>query len=153
MKQFEKRFITPLLAVLAMLAVAMFSGCSDDKPEVIVDRSQDKTYHEALAQTRAEQKKIAVRNANTTANMQRLIERARKALPAGATDEQVKAELENNPNKYPGWKRLYKRSLENKEKLEKNLADARAKVRARIQQEMADKKSVEEGRAKAARVK
>ncbi len=153
MKPFNKRFITPLFAVLAMFAVAMFSGCSDDKPEVITDRSKDKAYQQDLVESRKEQQKIAVRNADITMQMQRLIERARKALPAGATDEQVKAELDNNPKKYPAWKALYERSLDNKAKVEKSLADARAKVRERIQREKAAKESVKNGRAKAAAAK
>jgi hypothetical protein len=53
---------------------------------------------------------------------------ARKALPEGATDNQVVAEIEKNPQKYPSWKTLN----EQLEALEKEFKVAAIKARAEI---------------------
>ncbi len=42
--------------------------------------------------------------------MEELIAQARAALPDGATDEQIKIELDGNPELYPEWKELYSRA-------------------------------------------
>ncbi len=141
MRQLYRRFITPLFAVSAAITVALFSGCGDDKSNAATDRTKDEKYHNELTEIREKQKKIASGNSVVVAEMQKILERARKALPAGATDEQVLAEIGNNPDKYPGWKMFYERSLENKAAIERNLAEARAKVRARIHRERLEKKA------------
>ena len=62
----------------------------------------------------------------TVAQMEELVARARAALPKDATDEQVKQELESNPEKYPGWKALSSALVKANAELEKQMGTARA---------------------------
>ena len=67
-----------------------------------------------------------------------MLERARAALGAEATDEQVIAELDAHPAKYPGWREL-KEQLEQAERDRKQAyLKTREIVRARILKEAAD---------------
>jgi hypothetical protein len=70
--------------------------------------------------------------------MEKLVVRARKALPEGATDEQVRDELLNNPRKYPGWRELSRMLREHNAKAEKELEETRRLVAARIMKEQKD---------------
>jgi len=66
------------------------------------------------------------------------VARARKALPEGATDEQVRDELLNNPRKYSGWRELSIKLGELNAKAEKELEETRRLVAARIMKEQKD---------------
>jgi anti-sigma regulatory factor (Ser/Thr protein kinase) len=59
-----------------------------------------------LKELLGENKKIAIRRNQVLASMEKVKSIARKALPEGATDNQVVAEIEKNPQKYPSWKTL-----------------------------------------------
>ncbi len=129
-----------------MLVFAVLAGC-EKKREVYAVRGQDPAYQQELKGVADQKKRTARSYATLAAQMERLRARARAALPAGATDEQVEAELNANPAKYPGWKTLSAAFAEVKADTEKELADARRIVRRRIEKEAADRKAVAEGKA------
>ena len=76
--------------------------------------------------------------------MAQIRERAKKELPADATDEQVLAEIENNPRKYPAWRELVTALENNEEELKRNNAAAQATVRRRVLREVAEKTSAKQ---------
>ena len=128
------------IALVALVAVVC--GCekeqkpADEKP--VVPRSQDAAYTNALKQVQVKRKAIASRRREIVEQMEALVARARKALPEGATEEQIRNELLNNPRKYPGWRELSRMLRERNAKADKDLEDARRLVAARIRQEQAD---------------
>ena len=107
-----------------------------EKPAV--PRSQDAAYTNALKQVQVKRKAIASRRREVAEQMAALVARARKALPEGATEEQIRNELLNNPRKYPGWRELSRMLRERNAKADKDLEDARRLVAARIRQEQAE---------------
>lgn len=104
-------------------------------------------YRKTLHETRTRQNEQAAVRARIEPQLKELVARARAALPKDATDEQVRAELEANPEKYPGWKALSDALAKANANLEQEMARARATVRARILKEAADRRAVAEGRA------
>ena len=122
--------------------VAAVCGCekeqkpADEKPAV--PRSQDAAYTNALKQVQVKRNAIASRRREVVVQMEKLVARARKALPEGATEEQIRDELLNNPRKYPGWRELSRKLRELNALAEKELADTRRLVTARIRQEQND---------------
>jgi hypothetical protein len=75
--------------------------------------------------------------------MTALIERTRAALPEGASDEAVKAELDKSAE----WRELEAQNARLIGEIEKTLAQARETVRQRMLAEANDLKAVAEGRA------
>ena len=146
MKRQIKRALTPFAAAVLVLVFAALTGC-DDKPKVYTDRQQDPSYQKELKGTVESQKTLAKSQAKIAAQMERLVTRARAALPEGATDDEIRAELDGHPEKYPGWKTLSATFAEVNASMEKELANARSIVRRRIQKEAADRKAVAEGKA------
>ena len=138
--------IAPLATVAMMFGLTALCGC-EKKAEVYTTRGEDPSYQEALKQARVQQNAKSAVRARVVSQMQELIERARAALPKGASDEQVRAEIEGNPEKYPGWKALSAALTKANAGIEKEMAGARDVVRARILKEAADRKAVAEGRA------
>lgn len=128
------------IALVALVAVVC--GCekeqkpADGKPAV--PRSQDAAYTNALKQVQVKRKAIASRRREIVEQMEALVARARKALPEGATEEQIRNELLNNPRKYPGWSALSRALREENAYAEKELEEARRLVAARIMKEQKD---------------
>ena len=142
--------VVPLGAVLC--ACACLTGCGrDDSPAPAaassapqkkdVSRANDAAYQERLKGFREERQGSGKQRAKIESHMTLLRDRAKKALPEGATDAQVLAELENNPKKYPAWRELVTalKDIEAREK--QNLAAAQAAVRQRIGQEVAERRA------------
>jgi hypothetical protein len=134
--------------------VAVLSGCKRRQaPEgetpspalevVITNRMQDPVYRKALDDNRREQTRQAAERHVVVSQMEKLIAEARAALPPGADDEAVKAELEKRPE----WKALEEENARRVADIEKTLAAARETVRRRIEAEARDVKAVAEGRA------
>lgn len=146
MKRQIMRLLTPLATVALMLVFAALTGC-EKKPEVYTTRGEDPAYQKELEGTVASQKLLARRETKIAAQIARLEARARAALPEGATPEQVRAELDANPAKYPGWKDLSAESAKVEKAVEAELAEARRIVRRRIEKEAADRKAVAKGEA------
>lgn len=146
MKHWLVQSLAPFATVAVAVGIAALCGC-EKKPEVYTVRGEDPVYQNALRETHARQnEQAAVRN-RIEPQLKELVARARAALPKDATDEQVRAELEAHPEKYPGWKALSGALAKTNANLEREMACARATVRARILKEAADRRAVAEGRA------
>ena len=123
------------LAALAAVAVVLLwlRGCSRPAED---DRTKDSAYIQSLKDVREAQKPLVRARNQTVSEMEEVIARARQALPDGATDEAVKAELDGHPEKYPEWKGLNERIAADNAAIEGNLKDAQARVRARIMKQL-----------------
>ena len=73
--------------------------------------------------------------AKIESRMAELREYAKQALPSGATEEQVRAELDGNPRKYPGWRELVAAMESNIAEEQGNKAMAQTALRRRILRE------------------
>lgn len=151
MKHWLVQSLAPFATVAVAVGIAALCGCEkkphEKKPEVYTVRGEDPVYQKALHETHARQnEQAAVRN-RIEPQLKELVARARAALPKDATDEQVRAELEAHPERYPGWKALSSALAKTNANLEQEMARARATVRARILKEAADRRAVAEGRA------
>ncbi len=137
-----KRWKAPLFAVPLVLLLLCFCGCEDKKPEVSEGpaRLQDPQYVKQLEDVRTGLKAPAKISNQVKSEMAKVIAAARANLPKGATDEQVKAELEGHPEKYPAWKDLEAKNGAVNADIEKKLADAQKLVRARILKDLAEQK-------------
>ena len=144
-----------------MIGLAALCGCEKKpdggqktpdaaaRPEVYTTRGQDPAYTNALHEARAKQTHIVAVQAKLRPQIAAFMARARAALPAGATDDQVRAELDAHPEKYPGWTALAKAKAQADARLTDAHARTRETVRRRIVQEAADRRAVAEGRATA----
>ena len=119
---------------------------SEAKPAAtsVVSRANDAAYQAQVKGFATADLNIHRTRAKIEARIEQLRARAKAALPADATDEQVAAELENNPGKYPAWRELDAARKANLAEEEKNRAAAQSAVRQRILREVA------EGRAQGA---
>lgn len=140
--------ITDMLAVAmaAMCVCAFLAGCergASPKPAAPaqtndVSRANDPEYRAQLKGMVDARRAADQRRAKIEAQMERLRALAKAALPAGATPEQIKAELENNPKKYPGWREFAAALKANDAEQARNRAAATAAIGRRIQQEVAE---------------
>ena len=141
MKDLKQGRIAPRVAAV-MLLFAVVCGCEKEpvasRQEAPAPRTQDPVYTQALHRVQTERRAIAAQRQKVVEQMEALVARARKALPPDATEEQVRAELLNNPRKYPGWLELSRMLRERNAMAEKDLEDARRLVAARIRQEQKD---------------
>ena len=129
------------IALAALLAVVC--GCDKEQkpatqPKPVVPRTQDASYKKALEDVQVKRNAIASRRREVVEQMEQLVARARKALPEGATEEQIRNELLNNPRKYPGWSALSRMLREENAMAEKELEESRRLVAARIMKEHRD---------------
>lgn len=146
MKNWLVQSHAPFATVTLVLGIAALCGC-EKKAEVYTTRGDDPAYRQSLRESRERQSEKAAVRARIVPQMEELVARARAALPAEATDAQIRAELESNPGKYPGWKALSAALAKVNAELKGEMGNARAIVRARILKEAADRKAVAEGRA------
>ena len=110
-------------------------------PAKAVSRLDDPAYQAQVTNHIAAQRRTNVARERVRARMEQMRERARKALPEGAPDEQVKAELENNPRQYPAWRELVAALEQNAEESKRNSAAAQTTIRRRILREVAEQTS------------
>ena len=139
--------IAPRMAAVMVILVAA-GGCEKDAsspagaatnaPAAFVPRTKDPAYKKALNDVQKLRKALAAERMEVVAQMENLVARARAALPEGATELQIRDELLNNPRKYPGWRELSRKLRELNALAEKELADTRRLVTARIRQEQND---------------
>ena len=124
------------IAALAAAVVVLLCmrGCS--RRPAGDDRTKDPEYIQSLKDVRAAQKPLVRARHKTVSEMEAVIAKARQALPAGATDDQVKAELDGHPERYPEWKGLNERIAADNAAIEGNLKDAQSRVRARIMKQL-----------------
>ena len=134
--------MTALRNIVLAAILAVVCGCdkaqklAEEKPAV--PRSQDAAYTNALKQVQVKRNAIASRRREIVEQMEKLMARARKALPEGATEEQIRNELLNNPRKYSGWNALSRMLREENARAEKELEESRRLVAARIMKEKKD---------------
>lgn len=112
-------------------------------PHVFTNRMADVTYVEALKENMGVQRQWAGERSEVVEKMTAMIERTRAALPEGASDEAVKAELDKSAE----WRELEAQNARLIGEIEKTLAQARETVRQRMLAEANDLKAVAEGRA------
>jgi hypothetical protein len=113
-------------------------------PEVVVtNRMDDGAYLKALVENRREQGQKAAARQEVVSQMEKMVEEARAALPAGADNEAVKAELAKRPE----WKALEGENARRLEEIRQTLVAARETVRLRMAAEGRDVNAVAEGRA------
>ena len=140
MAETRSRFV--VAAVLAALAVAVLvvvlclRGCKASTQRPTYDRTKDAAYREELKGVLDARKSLVKARHETVSEMESVIAKARAALPAGATDEEVKAELDGHPDKYPEWKGLNEKIAKDNKAIEDSLKDAQSRVRARILKEL-----------------
>jgi len=144
------KVVVPLGAVLCACACLVGCGREDALPPALpaekpaqavkdVSRAHDAEYQKQLKGYVAVERQVQAGRAGIEAKMAQLRERAKKALPAGATDEQIEAELVNNPRKYPAWNELCAALKSIGEEVERNRAAAQTAVRRRVLREVAER--------------
>lgn len=127
-----------LAAVLALCACV--AGCGREAappeppataPAVQPTSDGEAAYVAALTNSVRKQQDNLKSLANAQKLLRKLEDRARAALPAGATPEQVRAELEENPRKYPAYAELVAAQEAAKKAVTDNFSKAREMIRAR----------------------
>ena len=122
------------MVVLAVVVALCVRGCRGGAAGD--DRTQDPAYTQELKDVLEARKPLVKARNQTVSEMKDVIAKARAALPAGATDEEVKAELDGHPEKYPEWKGLSEQILRDNAAIEGSLKDAQSRIRARIMKEL-----------------
>ena len=134
--------MTFLRSIALAAALAVVCGCGKEQPapqpKPFVPRTQDASYIKALKDVQVKRNAIASRRREVVEQMEKLVARARKALPEGATEDQIRDELLNHPRKYPGWSALSRMLREENARAEKELEESRRLVAARIMKEQND---------------
>ena len=110
----------------------------------VVSRAEDAAYQAKLKDRFAVQRRTREERRTIQAQIARLRARAKKALPEGATEAQVTAEIENNPRRYPGWQELNEALTQNDEKVKRDEAATYTLVRRRILREAAEQTSAKQ---------
>ena len=128
--------VIAVLLVAGLVAVLCVRGCRKEPPPPTYDRTKDPAYRQELKDVMNARKPLVKARNETVSEMEAVIAKARAALPAGATDEEVKAELDGNPEKYPEWKSLNEKIAKDNAAIEDSLKDAQSRVRARIMKEI-----------------
>lgn len=154
MQKDMKRKNDSLVALLGavLCACACLVGCERREPvpsappapeakpaaTSVVSRADDAAYQAQVKDLAAGARRPLVKREQIRARMDRLRERAKAALAADATEEQVTAELENNPKKYPAWRELVVALNAIPDEVRQNRAAAQSAIRQRILREVAD---------------
>ena len=89
--------VIAVLLVAGLVAVLCVRGCRKEPPPPTYDRTKDPAYREELKGVLDARKSLVKARHETVSEMESVIAKARAALPAGATDEEVKAELQARP--------------------------------------------------------
>ncbi len=126
-------FILPFAAVLvAVFAYYALRGKGGEESEVSEEAALQEHYAELKAK-RAERIPIANERAKAVKAMEDIIAQARNSLAANGvekpTDDELKAEIEGHPEKYPEWKELYARVLRLNSEYSAKLRESQAAVR------------------------
>lgn len=143
MQMSQKWLKAPLFAVLWVFCALWMTGCTDEKKlDRKPSRTKDPVYQQQLKDSLQEQKQINKARFAVERELEAVVAQARAALPKDATDEQVKAELDGHPEKYPTWKKLHAKAEEGVAAHAASVKKARDLVRARILKDTAGAKSV-----------
>lgn len=133
---------------VAALATALFTvGCDRDEkpsaPKQAQSRMDDPEYNKQLNGFVKDQGRVAKELHGIERQMELQRKRARAALPEDATDEQILAELEANPVKYPEWPYLKARRSAVQKKMDARRDEARAAILARIAKEQQEQRTAD----------
>jgi len=139
--------------LLSILFFAGGCGCGKNEPPapeenlptVVTNRMADPTYLQEMEAIRRKQNLQAQERGKVVMRMEQKVAAAKAKLPK-ATDAEIWAELEKDPE----WKALEKENENRIQKIQADLAEARALVRARLAKEREAQRAVSEGRAKVA---
>ena len=161
MKRKKDRLVALLGAVLC--ACACLVGCgrkespSSDPPasntsaasqapaaKQVSSRADDAEYQAQINGRMDVQQRTRDDRAKFLEQREKLRVRARRGLPPDATEEQVTAELMNNPRLSRKWLAVEAALKQNEEQFERNNAEAQAMVRRRIQREVAEQNSAKQ---------
>ena len=155
MRYLNEKTVAPLGAVLCVCACLVGCGQKEELPSApapkpkeppaaapkeppplsIEARAKDKEYQSELQASITAQRLVQAERAKIESRIAEVRARARKALPEGATEAQVIAELENNPKKYPAWRELVAAKKANSVEEQNAKAMAQAALRQRILRE------------------
>ena len=118
-------FILPLAAALIALAAYLVWRGRGGGEVAVSEEAALQAHYAELAKKRTERLPVA--------NERVIIAEAKNALAAGGTenpsDEQLKAEIEGHPEKYPEWKKLHARVEELNGEYSAKLKEMQAVVR------------------------
>ena len=155
MRYLNEKAVAPLGAVLCVCACLVGCGQKEDLPSApapapkeppaaapkepppfsIEARAKDKEYQSELQASITAQRRVQEERAKIESRIAEVRARARKALPEGATEAQVLAELENNPKKYPAWRELVAAKKANSAEEQRAKAMAQTAFRQRVLRE------------------
>lgn len=126
-------FILPFAAALTVLAVYLaWRGRGEGECEVSEEAALEQYYAE-LNKKRAERLPLANERARAVRAMEAIIAEAKNALAAAGvenpSDEQLKAEIEGHPEKYPEWKSLHAKVEKLNSEYSEKLKETQAAVR------------------------
>lgn len=124
------------LAAAAVAVLLCMRGRKAQPSAPAYDRTVDSAYQQELEGVIKDRNGLVKARRETASGMEAVIAKARQALPAGATDADVKAELDGHPEKYPEWKDLNDKIAKDNAAVEDSLKDAQSRVRARLMKEM-----------------
>ena len=130
------RFAWIAVALTVVVLAVVVALCVRGRRPAPYDRTQDPAYAQELKDVLEARKPLVKARNRTVSEMKDVIAKARAALPADATDEAVKAELDGHPEKYPEWKGLSERILRDNAATEDSLKDAQSRVRAHVMKEL-----------------
>ena len=117
----------------------------EDLPTVVTNRMADPTYLQEMEAIRRKQNQLAQERGKVVMQMEQKVAAAKAKLPK-ATDAEIRAELEKDPE----WKTLEKENEKRIQKIQADWAEARMAGRARLAKERDALRAVSEGRAKVA---
>ncbi len=129
-------FILPFAAALvAVFAYYALRGKGGEESTVSEEAALQEHYAELKAK-RAERIPIANERAKAVKAMEDIIAQARNALAANGvekpTDDELKAEIEGHPEKYPEWKELYAKVERLNSEYSAKLRETQAAVREQM---------------------
>lgn len=141
-----------LVSTLFVCLAVILAGCKRQSRKtagqqveiVYTNRMDDAGYRGVLHTNRLQQGVLVSRRQAVVDRMERMVAEVREALPAGADDEAVKAELAKSEE----WRTLEAENLKRIGEIEEKIAEARTTVRERLLREQRDVKAVAEGRAR-----
>lgn len=126
-------FILPFAAALIALVAYFALRGKDGGESVVSEEAALKEHYAELEKIRKERLPIANERAKAVQAMEAIIAEARNALAAGGvenpSDEQLKAEIEGHPEKYPEWKELHARVVQLNNEFSAKLRESQAVVR------------------------
>ena len=130
-------FILPLAAALIALAAYLVWRGRGGGEVAVSEEAALQAHYAELAKKRTERLPVANERVKAVKAMEAIIAEAKNALAAGGTenpsDEQLKAEIEGHPEKYPEWKKLHARVEELNGEYSAKLKEMQAVVREHMQ--------------------